>query len=168
MKKLNEKKYKSYINFSYAEVSRPNQTFWEQINSVNKIYFNNMFRTQYFKDLKSLTIQNDLEEKDKQTLKIFYKVFKISDIIIFLYIPYSFVWHYNKKYFHKGSKFLEFYIVAKIFFNVFLLNYSCFVINKLYTDPISYKHFSKLEELLERKKEEKKLEYQEVSSKNLF
>ena len=159
------KKFKVFKNVSYVETCRPNQTFHEQIQSANKIFFKNMFRTQYFKDIKNLIIDPQLDKNDLSNLKKYYNIIKGADILLYIYIPYSILWHYSKKYFHKGSRALEIYIVTKVVFNVFLISYLAFFINKKLSDPILYKHYSIMEKKWSESQKEKKIEYETVNKR---
>ncbi len=150
--------YSSFHKYEYRDVSKPEQSFTEQLSNFKKIFIKWTFKTSYMKDLKSLKEKSPLEVPRATTLKRNYLFYKFSEVMMLGYCVHSFYWHYQKGYFHSGSKLAEIYIVGKITGTLFLLSALSFFLLKKSSDPAMYEFFSKKEAEWDRIAESKQKE----------
>lgn len=151
--------YKNYQNFSYTELCDPNHTFIQKIKAFNKIFFSNMFRSQYYRDVNLLTKDKSVSKDDRRILERNNFIIVISDIVIKGYIPYTIYWHYKKNYFSMKNRSLYFYIFGKIIFNVFFINYLSLFAHKELNKNIIFNIYSIKEAEWKQSIEEKNAEY---------
>jgi hypothetical protein len=134
----------SFIKYEYREVSKPNQSMVEKLKNFKIIFLNWKFKTTYMKDLKYLS--NNLSQVGNKKLKIYYRLFKLSEFMMGCYIIHSFYWHFKNGFFNTGSKLTELYIFGKITITICVFSAISFLFFKMICDPIMYDHFSKKEE----------------------
>jgi hypothetical protein len=134
-----------YQKFSYRVISKPNQSFMEMLKNTKYLFTDFNQKSSYIRDIKYLIYENKIKIEDRLKLKRLYMLYKLSDFTIVLYGISSLYWHYKKQFFNSGSKFIEFYIIGKVFFNMILIGYSALFIFKYLTDPVVYGYFSQKE-----------------------
>ena len=113
MSSYNTTSKRPYQKFSYLPLTRPNQSFSEQLKALRFFLFNNENRSYLLRDIEAYATDASVSTSKRRETKNILTAYKTANTAIFLLSLATFVFHYRKGTYHLNSYFLDLYIFTR-------------------------------------------------------